>query len=148
MKKIRVVLIEDHDLTRFCTKISLQRSGKIEVIGEAANGCDGLALIKTAHPDVAIVDIDLPGMQGTEIAREFKASPEALASKTKVLMLTLHNTEEMIQTAIAAGADSYCVKTSSPSDLLEAILSTYEGATWIDPEVRETTMQNLLLKTS
>lgn len=134
MSKIRVVLIEDHDLTRFSTKVELQRSGWVEVVGEAANACNGLQVLARTQPDIAIVDIDLPDMNGIELVRQFKvARPEV--AQTRILMLTLQNTVESVQAAIAAGADSYCIKTSSRNDLLTALQMTHRGHSWLDPEI-------------
>jgi DNA-binding NarL/FixJ family response regulator len=144
MSKIRVVLIEDHDLTRFCTKIGLQRSEEVEIIGEAANATDGRKLLETTQPDVAIIDIDLPDMSGIELTRWFKSSATA-GFQTKVLMLTLQNTEEMVNAAIAAGANSYCLKTSSLDHLLEALRTTYRGNSWVDPEISSMAFQRLTL---
>ena len=96
MTKIRVALIEDHDLTRVGIRTALQQRGEIEFVGEAANGTEGLRLLSDKQPDVAIVDIGLPDMDGIELTRRFKAA-QAEAEKadhTKVLVLTLQDDEE------------------------------------------------------
>ncbi len=134
MSKIRVVLIEDHDLTRFTTKLVLLRSGLVEVIGEAASASVGLDLLRQCQPDVGIIDIDLPDMNGIELVQQFQAlrSPKA---QTRLLILTLHETSECMQAAIAAGANSYCIKTSSSNDLITALQMTHQGNSWIDPKL-------------
>jgi DNA-binding NarL/FixJ family response regulator len=109
---------------------------EIEVIGEAANGPDGLTLLMATQPDVALVDIDMPGVDGIEVTRRFKQwwsenHPET--TPTKVIMLTMQDNEAAVLAAFGAGADSYCLKNESTTHLLEAIKSTHNGNHWIDP---------------
>ena len=136
MSTIRVALIEDHDLTRVGIRTALQQRGEIEFVGEAANGTEGLKLLETTKPDVAIVDIGLPDIDGIELTRQFKQSQ--LGSEgppTKILVLTLQDNEDAVLAAFAAGADSYCMKNISFDNLLEALQVTYEGNAWIDPAI-------------
>lgn len=133
MNPIRIVLVEDHDLTRVGMRMTLQRQGNVTVVGEAANGTEGLKLIESFLPDVAIVDIGLPDVDGIEVTRQIKRKPET--SKTKVLILTLRDNEQVVLAAFAAGADSYCMKDVSSEHLLEAIQATNEGHNWIDPAI-------------
>lgn len=134
MSPIRVVLIEDHDLTRVGMRMALQQQGGIDVVGEAANGTDGLQLITDQKPDVAIVDIGLPDIDGIEVTRHIKEQSEA-DNGTKVLILTLRDNEQIVLAAFAAGADSYCMKDVSSDNLLEAIHVTHDGYSWIDPAI-------------
>lgn len=134
MDSISVVLVEDHDLTRVGMRMALQQQGNVEVVGEAANGTQGLELIETQKPDIAIVDIGLPDIDGIEVTRQIKEQP-AVASETKVLILTLRDNEPIVLAAFAAGADSYCMKDVSSDNLLEAIRVTHEGYSWIDPAI-------------
>lgn len=139
MEDIRITLIEDHDLTRVGMRTALQQRGGFNVIGEAANGSDGLKLLESTRPDVAIVDIGLPDMDGIELTRRFKRlqaeSEEASNSDTKVLILTLQDNEEVVMAAFAAGADSYCMKDVSLDSLAEALRVTNGGNSWIDPAI-------------
>jgi len=136
MSKIRVALIEDHDLTRVGIRTALQQHSEIEVVGEAANGADGLQLLETCQPDVGIVDIGLPDMDGIELTRRVKESVAKDSSgQTKILVLTLQDNEEAVMAAFAAGADSYCMKTINFDSLLEALKVTSEGNSWIDPAI-------------
>jgi len=136
MSKIRVALIEDHDLTRVGIRTALQQRSEIEFVGEAANAADGLNLLETTRPDIGIVDLGLPDMDGIELTRQFK---EDIAvdnpDKTKILVLTLQDSEEAVMAAFAAGADSYCMKNISFDNLLEALHVTSEGNAWIDPAI-------------
>lgn len=142
MSKIRVALIEDHDLTRVGIRTALQQRQEIEVVGEAANAHDGLKLLEAEHPDIAIVDIGLPDKDGIELTRQLKASQEAgEGPETKVLILTLRDNKEAVLAAFAAGADSYCMKDISFDNLLEALRVTYGGNAWIDPAIARIVLQ-------
>ncbi|WP_315790035.1 response regulator transcription factor [Fischerella sp. JS2] len=141
MNKIRVVLIEDHDLTRVGIKIALQQKEEIEVVGEAANAADGIKLLKTIQPDIAIIDIGLPDKDGIELTREVKASANGEDSGVKVLILTLRDNKEAVLAAFAAGADSYCMKDIKFDNLPEAVRVTYNGNAWIDPAIARIVLQ-------
>ena len=136
MSKVRVTLIEDHDLTRIGLRTALKGRSDIELVGEAANGSDGLRLLQETNPDVAIVDIGLPDIDGIELTKKFK---EIKASEgdipTKILILTLQDNEDAVLAAFAAGADSYCMKNTRFETLLEALKITQEGNSWIDPAI-------------
>ncbi|MBC7968845.1 MAG: response regulator transcription factor [Verrucomicrobia bacterium] len=138
MEDIRITLIEDHDLTRVGMRTALQQRG-FNVIGEAANATDGLKLLATAKPDIAIVDIGLPDMDGIELTRRFRQtqaeSEDSTATATKVLILTLQDNDDIVLAAFAAGADSYCMKDVSLDNLAEALRVTNSGNSWIDPAI-------------
>jgi DNA-binding NarL/FixJ family response regulator len=138
MTKIRVALIEDHDLTRLGIRTALQRNLDFEIVGEAANAADGLQILKTLQPDVAIVDIGLPDKDGIELTREAKSTAPSLL--TKILILTLRDSKEAVLAAFAAGADSYCMK-DKYDNLLEAVRHTHNGNAWIDPAIARIVLQ-------
>jgi two-component system, NarL family, response regulator LiaR len=139
MTGIRIVLIEDHDLTRIGLQTALQQDSDVQVIGEAATGLEGLRLIQTLHPDVAIVDIGLPDISGIELTQRFRQSSANLeaaeATRTRILILTMQDNENAVLASFAAGADSYCMKNVSSARLLEAVQMTKEGNNWIDPSI-------------
>ncbi len=142
MSTIGVVLVEDHDLTRLGMRAALQQCDGIEVIGEAVNGLEGLKLLEVMQPDVAIIDIGLPDIDGIELTQRFKASASQLEpSQTKVLILTLQNQSDIVLAAFAAGADSYCTKEASFEQMLEALRLTYQGYSWIDPAIARIILQ-------
>lgn len=136
MSVLSVVLIEDHDLTRVGLRTDFQRRGEVEVIGEAANGIEGLKLLEAVKPDIAIVDIGLPDMDGIELTHRIRANVSTCGeSKPKVLILTMQDNEDTVLAAFAAGADSYCMKDVSMDKLHEALQLTREGYSWIDPTI-------------
>lgn len=141
MSKIRIALIEDHDLTRVGIRTALLQKNEIQVVGEAANAAEGLKMLKMAQPDIAIIDIGLPDKDGIELTRELKALTGGEDSAIKVLILTLQDNKESVLAAFAAGADSYCMKDIKFDNLLEAIRVTYNGNAWIDPAIARIVLQ-------
>ncbi len=133
MSNIRVVLIEDHELTRIGIKTALEQFEDVDVVGEAENATAGLKLLAELQPDVAAIDIGLPDIDGIELTKQFKESQPDTA--TRVLMLTLQDSEDAVLAAFAAGADSYCMKDTSYELLVEALKLTKEGSSWIDPAI-------------
>jgi two-component system, NarL family, response regulator LiaR len=135
MDKIRVILVEDHDLTRIGICTALKQCEGIEIIGEAKNGKSGLKLLNSTQPDVAIVDVGLPDISGIEVTQEFKNSHSGDYPRAKILIMTMYDNEETVLAAFAAGADSYYMKDASIGRLPEAIRLTYDGNSWIDPSI-------------
>jgi DNA-binding NarL/FixJ family response regulator len=144
MSKIRIALIEDHDVVRIGLRTALQHQEGIQVVGEAINGAQGLKLLQSVPADVALVDIGLPGMDGIEMTRQFRQfqmdNPEVT---TKILMLTMQNSEEAVLAAFASGADSYCIKNIGVERLTEAIHMTCEGSAWIDPAIANVVLRQM-----
>ncbi|WP_353930770.1 response regulator transcription factor [Okeanomitos corallinicola TIOX110] len=143
MSKIRVVLIEDHDLTRLGIRTALLQTQEIEIVGESANATQGLKILKNLRPDIAIVDIVLPGKDGIELTKEVKRITATENLKTKVLILTLEDSRDSVLAAFAAGADSYCMKDINFNNLLEAIRVTHHGYAWIDPAIARIILQQV-----
>lgn len=134
-QEITVVLIEDHDLTRVGLRTAFQARGNISVLGESGNALQGLRLLEMLKPDVAIVDIGLPDMDGIELIRKYRERCDAEQPSSKILMLTMHDSEDSVMAAFAAGADSYCMKDINIDTLVEAIRATHLGNAWIDPAI-------------
>jgi DNA-binding NarL/FixJ family response regulator len=135
MSKIRIAIIEDHELTRLSICTTLRQKGDIEVVGEANNASSGLILLKTIQPDIAIVDIGLPDQDGIELTRKIKTTTDDSPPKIKVLILTMQDNKESVIAAFNAGADSYCMKDINCDNLLEAVRVTAGGNPWIDPMI-------------
>ncbi|MEB3150243.1 MAG: response regulator transcription factor, partial [Sphaerospermopsis sp.] len=136
MDTIRVTLIEDHDLTRMGLRTILEVEKEIKVVGEARNGMSGLQLLYSTQPDIAIVDVGLPEMNGIELTQTFKNSLDAESSiQTKILIMTMNHSEDTVLAAFAAGADSYFMKDSDIDRFVEAVKITHSGNSWIDPSI-------------
>lgn len=143
MSDIRIVLVEDHDVVRIGLRTALQKQEGFQVVGEASNGIQGLKILEMTQPDVAIVDIGLPGMDGIEMTRRFRQS-QTENSTTKILMLTMQGNEAAVLAAFAAGADSYCMKDVGIERMIEAIEMTHNGNAWIDPAIANIVLQQML----
>ncbi len=129
--KVRVVVAEDDEPTRFWLKLTLNQSQSFEVVGQAGDGRTCVEMVNQNKPDLVLMDIGMPIMDGVEAARLVK---EALPN-TKVIMFTSHDTDDSVFAALSAGADGYCLKTLTAEQLLKAISSVMEGAAWLDPGI-------------
>ncbi|NNM99268.1 MAG: response regulator transcription factor [Candidatus Eremiobacteraeota bacterium] len=130
MSALRVVVVEDHALTRMGLCATLA-AADIEVVGEAGDGPTGRDLIMRERPDVAIVDIGLPGIDGIELTEELRA----MKSTVHIVILTMVDEEPDVLAALAAGADAYCLKSGAPERLIEAIRVAAEGGAYFDPRI-------------
>jgi DNA-binding NarL/FixJ family response regulator len=128
---VKVFLVEDHELLRDGLRAALQKDGQFEVVGEAADGLTAVHQINRIDPDVVIMDIGLPGIDGIEATRQVREKRPG----TKVIMLTSHDNDQEIFASLAAGANGYCLKDLGADRLKRAILSVSEGAAWLDPRI-------------
>jgi DNA-binding NarL/FixJ family response regulator len=129
--KVKVVLAEDDEPTRFWLKLTLNQSQTYEVVGQAGDGRTCVDLVNQNKPDLVLMDIGMPIMDGVEAARLVK---EALPD-TKVIMFTSHDTDDSVFAALSAGADGYCLKTLTAEQLLKAMSTVMDGAAWLDPGI-------------
>jgi len=144
MNEITIVLIEDHDLTRMALKTELQSHTGFKVIGETGNATQGLKLLETLKPNVAVIDINLPDINGIELIRKFKRYPaETGESQVKILILTINNSKDVVLAAFAAGADSYCIKETSINKFTKAVQATANGNSWIDPAIASIVLRKM-----
>jgi DNA-binding NarL/FixJ family response regulator len=142
MKNIRAAIIKDNNLARVGISSCLNEQKNIQVVGDAENAAAGLKLLQDTKPDIAIVDIGLPDMDGIALIQQFQQSVPS-AKETKIIMLTSFAKEQMVLAAFAAGADSYCIKTIKFELLLEALYMTYEGYSWIDPVIARIILKHI-----
>jgi DNA-binding NarL/FixJ family response regulator len=143
MSDIRVVLIEDNDVVRCSLRNILQSRAGITVVGEAATGPEGLALLKTTQVDVALLDITLPEMDGIELTQQFQQFQQQNNTVTRILILTMLGEEEAVLASFSAGADSYCMKNIETNQLVEAIRQTNNGNPWIDPQIASIVLRQM-----
>lgn len=130
-KEIRVLLVEDHLLTRIGLRTVLERTNDIKVIGEAENGAIAIELVRELKPDVVLMDVGMPILDGIEAARRICAENP----QQRIIMLTSHDNEEDIFAAIAAGAGGYCLKDVAPDRLYTAVRSIHNGDVWLDSSI-------------
>jgi len=129
---IRVLLADDHDILRHGLKMLLALQEDIQVVGEARTGREAVALASDLHPDVVVMDITMPDMDGLEACRHIREDQEE-HSATQVLMLTMHESEEYFLKALRVGAAGYLVKKAAPTDLHMAISAVAHGGAFLYP---------------
>ncbi|MCX7623493.1 MAG: response regulator transcription factor [Thermomicrobium sp.] len=123
MSPINILVVDDHPLFRSGIRWSLEQNPQFVVVGEASDGSEALRLADELSPDVILVDLSLPGMNGLELARALKRrQPQA-----GVIILTMHQDDEQLFNAIRAGASAYCTKDIEPEQLIETITRVARG---------------------
>jgi len=127
---IRVIVVDDHTLIRQGIVGLLDRQADIEVVGEAGNGPDGIALVASTQPDVVLMDVAMPGVSGLDTTRELKARFPELP----VVMLTMHEREDYIFEALRAGASGYVLKGADVQELLAAVRMARQGEVYLQPQ--------------
>ena len=131
MRKIKVLIVDDHTIVRDGVCALLALTGDIEVAGEAANGNEALEMVRKLEPDVVLMDIAMPIMGGLEATRRIhKEFP-----KTKVLVLTQHDDKEYFFPVIESGASGFISKAGASSELVQGIRSVYRGDSFLSPSV-------------
>ncbi len=136
---INVLLVEDHELYRMGLSMVLERAENINLVSEASDGLQGVAMAREYSPDVILMDIGLPNMDGIESTTRIKE----FLPNTKILIFTSRNSEQDILSAFAAGADGYVMKGATPEQTISAITAVYEGIGWIDPAIAKIVISNL-----
>jgi DNA-binding NarL/FixJ family response regulator len=127
----RVMIVEDHTLLRAGLRALLSLDPALEIVGEADNGRDAVRAVGTLLPDIILTDISMPGMNGIEAIRDIKKR----LPRTKVIVITVHKTEEYIHEALQAGADGYILKDATHDELRIAIRSVLNGKTYLSPDI-------------
>ncbi len=130
---ITVVLVDDHKIVRQGLKLLLEDEKDIRVIGEAASGQDGIALVEKLRPDILISDLMLNGMNGLEVTREVrKRSPG-----TKTIILTMYNDSGYLKRALREGALGYILKGGGVEDLIQAVRAVLAGERYLSPGLED-----------
>ena len=125
--RVRVAIVEDHALTRAGLRTALESS--FDVVAEAADGVAGWDAIRDERPDVAVIDIGIPGMDGLALTKRVRSE----LPSTHVVIVTMIDLEDEVLAALAAGADAYCLKTSEPESIVDAVRIASEGGAYFDP---------------
>jgi two-component system response regulator NreC len=129
MKKIRLMLVDDHEVIRVGLKTFLQTQPDFEVVAEAGNGEDAVDRAMESHPDVILMDITMPGVDGMEATRRLRV----LCPKCLVLALTVHDDKQYLMQMLAAGASGYITKQAAAEELVEAIHTIASGNVYLQP---------------
>jgi len=136
---IRVLIVDDHTIVRKGIRALLAEIEGIEVVGEADNGQEAVAQAETLHPDVILMDLAMPKMDGIEATRQIKASqPES-----RILVMTSFAADDQVFPAIKAGALGYLLKESAPEDLVQAIRQIHRGESSLHPTIARKVLQEI-----
>jgi DNA-binding NarL/FixJ family response regulator len=139
---IQVLLADDHPIVREGFKALLEREG-LRVVGEASDGREAVRLAQTLHPDVAVLDLSMPLLNGLQAAQEIlRASPG-----TRTILLTMYTEDQYVLEAVRAGIRGYVVKRQAAMDLVQAIREVANGAIYLSPSVSAAVVQAYLSKT-
>ena len=129
--EIKVLLVEDHTMIRMGTALVLEKADGITLIGQAEDGQQGVDMAKELLPDVILMDIGLPVIDGIEATRQIKEAN----LNSKILIFTSRDNDDDVFAALAAGADGYIMKGATPEQLTAAIIAVNEGTAWLDPAI-------------
>ncbi len=140
MKRLRILVAEDHGLVRRGIREVLHSRPGWRVVGEAANGREAVTKAMELKPDVAVVDIGMPELDGIEATRQIREA----VPKTKILMLTMNESESMIRRALDAGAKGYLLKSDLTDVLLKAVEAIVVGKRFLTPKVSEIVLEGFL----
>jgi two-component system, NarL family, response regulator NreC len=128
-KKITIVLADHHQIVRQGVQALLEADGDIEVVGETGDGITAVKLIKKTKPDVAILELMMPGLNGIDVARQVVKR----AAKTKIVILSMQDDENLVVEALRAGAWAYVLKTAGSADLVRAVRDVVQGNRYLSP---------------
>ena len=142
-KAINILLADDHLLVRNGIKSLLEEESYLHVVGEAANGKEALDLAKKIHPDLLIIDVRMPVMDGIEAVSHLKN----YAPDTKAIVLSMHDSEEYILKSIKAGASGYLLKDTGKAEFLKAIKTIYHGGKYFSGDISNVIVTNYLENT-
>jgi DNA-binding NarL/FixJ family response regulator len=138
--KTKVIIVEDHKLFREGLKSILSDKAGLEVVGEAGDGLEAIRTVKKCQPDIILLDLSMPKMNGISVMREIKSQfPEI-----KIMALTIHESDQYVLEAFEAGADGYCLKDAGRNELMVAVDSVLQGKRYISPSVSDNVLEGYL----
>lgn len=136
---IRVILADDHAIVRAGIRKFLESAEDIQIVAEAEDGAQAIEVISANHPDVAVLDIQMPEMSGIEVTRWVRSN----ARSTGVLILTAFDDDPYILAVLQAGANGYVLKTADPGDIIRAVRSVKDGQSALDPAIAHKVMAHI-----
>lgn len=133
MAEMRVLIADDHGVVRQGVRGVLEEVEGLEIVGEAADGDEALAMIRELDPDVVVLDVNMPGKTGLEVAAELRSEGHS----ARVLVLSMHDDPEYVLQAVRSGADGYVLKDAAPADLREAVQAVHDGREYFAARVTQ-----------
>jgi len=137
MKKIRILIADDHTIFRQGLKMLLEQENDLEVVGEAGDGAETIKLAKKLKPDIALLDIAMPKMDGIEVAKKLKK----ILPQLKVIVLTSYADDQFLFEFLKLGVSGFVLKDSASQELIYSIRKTKEGMAFLDPSVSKKVME-------
>jgi DNA-binding NarL/FixJ family response regulator len=131
MSALRILLADDHPVVRLGLRALLAELPDVEVVGEAGDGHEALRLIDETKPDIALIDISMPGLNGLEVVT--RATKDH--ARTRTVIVSMHRDDEFVRRALVAGASGYLLKSAGRGELEMALRAVARGDTWLSPEV-------------
>jgi len=142
MRKTRILLADDHQLMRSGVRLMLEREPDLAVVGEAADGREAVALAKSLKPEVVVMDIGMPNLNGIEAAHQMTQESPELA----IVMVSMHSDESYVLRALKAGARGYLLKDSAEADLIKAVHAVAGGKSFFSPAVSKLLLDDYVRK--
>jgi two-component system, NarL family, response regulator NreC len=142
MRKIRILLADDHQLMRSGVRLMLERESDLAVVGEASDGREAVARAKSLKPEVVVMDIGMPNLNGIEAARQMTQDNPELA----IVMVSMHSDETYVLRALKAGARGYLLKDSAEADLIKAVHVVAGGKSFFSPAVSRLLLDDYVRK--
>lgn len=136
---IRVIVVDDESLVRAALRVFLESADGFEVAGEAANGADAISLVRAVQPDVVLMDVQMPTMDGIEATRRLTREFPGI----KIVALTTFSTERVVVPMLSAGASGFLVKDTSPERILDAARLAFDGGYVLSPRVAENLVNSI-----
>jgi two-component system, NarL family, response regulator NreC len=142
MRRLRVLLADDHQLMRSGVRLMLEREPDLTVVGEASDGREAVSLVKTLKPEVVVMDIGMPNLNGIEAARQMTHENPELA----IVIVSMHSDESYVLRALKAGARGYLLKDSAEADLIKAVHAVGTGKSFFSPAVSKMLLDDYVRK--
>jgi DNA-binding NarL/FixJ family response regulator len=144
INKIRIILADDHAVLRSGLKSLLNSDPQFEVVGEAENGIEAISSVKSLAPDVLILDLSMPDMNGIDCIKEIRSR----GLTCPILVLSMYDDEEYIKEVMRSGANSYVLKKSADTELMESIIKIHKGKRYLSEKLSQSLLNNLLYNDS
>jgi DNA-binding NarL/FixJ family response regulator len=139
-EKHRVFIVEDHQLFREGLKAMLESRGDIDIVGEAEDGLEAIRQIRNIEPELVLLDLSMPKMGGISVMKEVKRE----LPDTRILALTIHESDQFVLEAFEAGTDGYCIKDASRAELMNAVDCVLQGKSYISPDISDQVIQGYI----
>ena len=137
---IRVLIVDDHEIVRIGLCSVLAQEDEFEIVGQAEDGFEAAELVRQLTPDVVVLDVSMPGLNGTEAARQIKSE----APEVKIVVVSIYDRKEFVLDMLVAGANAYILKTSAAETLIPAIRTALRGEIYLVPQVATTLVTECL----